>query len=386
MKMIFSILILIFSFTNVQATETKDWTLLVFMNGHDSLLGPYTTKNIDWMQSVGSNDKLNIVVEKGDYTGPTAQRLYVGKNNTQVIQQLDTTDMGDYKALQDFMKWTVDNYPAKHYFVVVWDHGSGWTIQNPSVFNTNDISFDSYSNNHITTEELGQTMKYFSALIGHKVDVYGSDACMMAMAEVAGEMSDYVGNFVGSQESEPLDGWPYHYWLQKWTSFENPSVNDITAALTDSYVQYYSEVSNRLGSTFSAWDLNYFDQFAKSVAALSLSLKNLKADQMQTVYNTTQNVDSYEDSSFKDFKDFTSKLGSVGLTLDKDTMKNIDDSFAKLVTANKADGAHSSAKGLSVWMPTYNYTYETSSSRYKALKFDQKAHWSDFLEILSQNN
>jgi len=80
----------------------------------------------------------------------------------------------------------------------------------------------------ITTKQLGQALKESAAIIGHPVDVYGSDACLMAMAEVAHEMADSVNVYVGSQEVEPGAGWPYGDFLKLWTA--KPTA---TAAMPD---------------------------------------------------------------------------------------------------------------------------------------------------------
>ena len=46
-------------------------------------------------------------------------------------------------------------------------------------------------------------------LLGRPIDVIGMDACLMAMAEVGYQVAPSASVFVGSQESEPGDGWPY---------------------------------------------------------------------------------------------------------------------------------------------------------------------------------
>ena len=105
-------------------------------------------------------------------------------------------DMGDYKNLVDFVKWGTDNFPAKHYFVAVWNHGSGWHFQDAKIksgeVSINDISFDDNTGHAITTEQLGTAMAEIKLHIGRNVDIYGSDACLMQMLEVAGEMKNSV--------------------------------------------------------------------------------------------------------------------------------------------------------------------------------------------------
>ena len=56
-------------------------------------------------------------------------------------------------------------------------------------FTTKDISYDDVSGHVITTEQLALAMGEIQKITGNKVELYGSDACLMAMAEIAGEMS-----------------------------------------------------------------------------------------------------------------------------------------------------------------------------------------------------
>jgi len=44
-----------------------------------------------------------------------------------VIQELGVVDMGHYQTLIDFIQWGKYEFsPAEHYFINVWDHGTGW--------------------------------------------------------------------------------------------------------------------------------------------------------------------------------------------------------------------------------------------------------------------
>ena len=63
-----------------------------------------------------------------------------------------------------------------------------------------DISFDDRTGHSIKTEELGQAMQEIASRLGHKVDIYASDACLMGMVEVADQMKASVDYFIGSQD------------------------------------------------------------------------------------------------------------------------------------------------------------------------------------------
>src|SRR6185437_6314547 len=148
------------------ATAPKNWTFLIYLNG-DNNLDSFGAQNIESMEQVGSNDQVNIVVQWASEAAGKTVRLLVQKSTnpsavtSPVVQDLGKVDMGDFHSLENFIQWGVQNYPAQHYFVDVWDHGSGWhSIEAMSApmpgmhLRPNDISWDDNSGNFISTEQL----------------------------------------------------------------------------------------------------------------------------------------------------------------------------------------------------------------------------------------
>ncbi|RYZ63607.1 MAG: hypothetical protein EOP09_17385 [Proteobacteria bacterium] len=113
------------------APVEKEWTLLVYMNGFNSL-DDFTTADLNEMEKIGSTDQTSIVVQWASLQTKAVKRVYVTKDQdpdqvtSPVVQNLGQTDMGDYRNLVEFVRWAHENYPAKHYFIDVWNHGSGW--------------------------------------------------------------------------------------------------------------------------------------------------------------------------------------------------------------------------------------------------------------------
>jgi len=179
--------------------EPAEWTIMVYINGKNNL-EEFALKDINEMEMVGSTDKINIVVELGRMDGYDASdgdwkgvRRYLVKKdsdsskiNSLLVEDLGMKDMGDYNSLISFGKWAKEKFPAKRYMLVVWNHGSGWTKGGKPII-TKGISYDEQSGNHINTPQLGLALKEIG-----KVDVYGSDACLMQMAEVDYEIKDYA--------------------------------------------------------------------------------------------------------------------------------------------------------------------------------------------------
>src|SRR6185312_9985134 len=80
----FALTMTIFS-ANAHAEGTtaaqKDWTFLVYINGHNNL-DSYGAQNIKSMEQVGSSDKLNIVVQWASLENNDTRRLLIQKDTT----------------------------------------------------------------------------------------------------------------------------------------------------------------------------------------------------------------------------------------------------------------------------------------------------------------
>lgn len=371
-----------------QAKEMKEWTMLVFMNGHDDALDLYTEPNMELMEKVGSNEDINIVVQVGSLQKPQSERVVINKGSREVLQKFPRVDMGDYRELNKFIAWTVENYPAKKYFINVWNHGAGWhdiklQSRNPGNFEPMDVSIDSLTGNFISTEEMGLVMKNFANLIGHKVDLYGNDACLMAMAEIVAEVADSVSYFASSQENEPLSGWPYDKFLARLAA--NPTMNggQLGTVLTEEYLKRYpDDFSNPQGTTFSTVDVGEFENLMESISNLRNELLGLGADQRVTVAGIASATHRFDGGSdYKDLYDFVLRLERSTLQMNKSILADLKTSFGRAIIKNVKSENEADAYGLSIWLPTYDEHYNKFITRYRNLEFNKKTQWDGLLDM-----
>ncbi|MEA3306201.1 MAG: clostripain-related cysteine peptidase, partial [Elusimicrobiota bacterium] len=239
------------------ANETenrKEWTVMVYINGKNDL-SRYGVKDVNEMEKVGSTSKINIVVELGTEDEKT-ERFLVKKDNyptlvtSKPLEILKGEDMGDWRHLVDFASWTKKKFPAKRYMLVIWNHGDGWVT-------SKGISYDDETDNHISTPELGLAMKEIG-----KVDILAMDACLMQMAEVAYEVKDYADIIVASEETEPVDGYPYDKILKKMAKMTKKSNEAIAKNIVTEYEKFYSLKES---VTQSALKTNKLDSLVSSL-------------------------------------------------------------------------------------------------------------------------
>lgn len=359
--------------------EEKDWTVMVFLNGHNNL-DPYGTEDLNEMENVGSSDKVNVVVQWAS-TRANTKRLLVQKDmdeynvTSPVVQDMGgRVDMGDYKELVKFVNWAVQNYPAKKYFVDVWNHGSGWHRMQLQAkargveISPTDISWDDYTNNFITTEQLGTAMSEIATNLGRKVDIYGSDACLMSMFEVGGEIAASADVMVGSQDLEPGDGWPYDDFLNALAA--NPSADALVVGkmLAETYVASYPYTD----VTLSAVDLRKFDSLYTSLRKLSAEMMLLTVDQKPILKKAMADSDYFYYSDYRDMGQFFDNLAASGLRVE--TLAEVTQVYGEAVYFRAASGDLAPSTGLSIWMPTAS-GYSQYWNRYSKLKSEQASGW-----------
>lgn len=368
----------------------KEWTFLLFLNGHNNL-SSFGDMNIKDMEKSGSTDQVNLVVEWGSASTKDNRRLLVEKSKdpskvtSPTLMTKKNVDMGDYKQLVDFVKWGAENFPAKHYFVAVWNHGSGWHFQDmnklgSSDFQTTDISYDDNTGNRITTEQLGLAMKEIKNILGRNVDIYGSDACLMQMIEVANEMKDSVDYFVGSQELEPGEGWPYAPFMKKWTATPTLTPSEVSVLLSKEYLASYNGgVYGRKSVTFSALDMSKLDQLNSSVAQLVNHLKGFDAASLKKIKSASNSTLDFYYSDYKDLGDFLKKLSSTATVKDSKLIDQVQNSLKSSILSTDNSSTYAAATGLSIWIPS---SVTSDMTRYKQLEFNKQTAWADFLKVM----
>ncbi len=382
-----------FGFTSDNAyavPQEKEWTILVYLNGHNSLdsFGPM---DLNEMEKVGSTDQVNVVVQWASSSAETTKRLLVKKDTNSstvtspIVENMPRVDMGDYKSLIAFVRWGVANYPAKHYMIDIWNHGAGWHRDGSSSGVFRDISNDDLSGHKIKTEELGLVFAQIKGDIGRKIDIVGSDACLMAMAEVASEYADSVDFSVGSEDLEPGEGWPYDTWLSRLVKAPKSGGAEVSKMLVEEYVASYNGGSQGSeDATLSALDLSHQGEIETAIGELGRKIQGLNTTERAEVVKIGQSAQKFYFGDYRDLGDFINLLDRsslVGLKSDR-TLENLKAAFKSYVVTGKSVGNYTSALGVSFWMPGSASTMSTYGARYQKLKFNLGSHWFDALDAL----
>ncbi len=370
-----------------QRKELKEWTFMIFLNGHNNL-DRYGAININQLETVGSTDDVNFVVQWASAKADTTQRLYVEKDDdtkkvtSPVLEDMPRVDMGDYKELVNFVKWTAEKYPAKHYFIGLWNHGSGWHRKTGELFR--DINVDDFTDNRMTTEQVGIAMAEASKALGKKVDILGSDACLMAMLEVNEEYSKYVDVAVASEELIPALGWPYDALAKRWVAKPRATAAEVVTILTEEYQKQYlpGGPGEGLGDvTLSSVDLRKAPALYSAIRSLGETVQKLDAENMAKVKEASEEAQRFDTSDYADLGDFLRLLEEKKIDgLGRSRLAPARAALKSHIISNHVTNKYKLATGIAFWLPTSSWSFDRYQERYRKLRFEAATGWSKTLE------
>jgi len=349
---------------------------MVYMDA-DNNLDSYASYSFGMMEQVGSTENVNVVaLWDGLYTPAYMYKVVLG--GLELVDGFELNgqevNMGDSLTLETFVDFSLMNFQAEHYMLVLWDHGN----------DVSGICWDEHPVDHLTLPEVA------SALSGHHIDVLSTDACLMAMVEVAYEFNQYNVNsdyLVGSENYVPVAGYPYDTILSELN--QNPSMTELEAVqmITSRFAEFYEprpHFSGGVMATLSAIDLSQADEVTSSLAILTEALmENLdgnrklidKARDEGTLPWSEYGWDRYIDlPSFVEYITLETADPKVRLA-GTNLLAALDDAVVALGNSEPMESA--SAHGMGIWFPpSYHATYGLSV--YTATRF-ASAGWLDFL-------
>jgi hypothetical protein len=269
------------------------WTIMVYMNA-DNNLDMDSINNELQMEQIAQTptSQTRIVIQwklsdtpQSQSTDVSAhpfngtQRFLEVQGGRQLVQDLGTgVDMGSATTLQSFVNWTVQNYPAQHYALVMWDHGNGWLFKTkrPKHAAWRGISYDNDTGDHIDVNQIAP------AISPNHLDILAFDACQMQMLEVMDEVKGVANYMVGSENNTPEPGYPYNTAFSQFFANPNGAVPTLAGGIVKAYINNYedSPTYGSLPLSHSVVDLSKITALVGSLNTFSenlLSASNIGA-------------------------------------------------------------------------------------------------------------
>jgi len=388
------------------------WTVMVYMSA-DNNLEPDGVHDLNEMESVGSTDDVNIVVQfdrnpgfdgsNGNWTG--TKRFYITKDNdmstisSRELADLGEQNMGDPRTFINYTTWTVDHYPAKNYLVVFWDHGGGWY----------GVCWDDTDQDYLNLDNISDGLRGLSDHLGRPVDVVGFDACLMAGIEILYQIRGLCDVACTSGTTEPNEGWPYDWILPALAMKPSITPRELGVQITNDYVNSYTDgkpdPADTVLATMSAWDMSKVPRLFELWNQLSMRLamkaftynayiREVRArtegyDQMHVVFLDITNYPLYDIYDF--CENFLKPMGGplFGYALDPALTQNLRDVqlvFMGARIAERHGPRYPNGSGLTAYFPSGNNSVAAGTpktqydARYDNIDFSRDMYWDDFLK------
>ena len=370
--------------------DLAKWTVLVYMDS-DNNLEPNAIFDMDKLESVGSTDKVNIIVQwdrhpdydssNGDWTGTKIFLVKMGAEEgiveSEELMDLGEVDMGNMDSLTDFVEWGTKNYPAEHYLIDVWNHGGGW---GPHMQ-------DETSGTEASVQELADALGEAGFSGENKLNLLVLNQCLMGQIDVVYAMQPHAKVMIASEEIIPGPGVDYAGSLAELVKEPNMSEVRLAEIIVEKYEEFYSEEIPNPFTTLTAFDLNKMDKVNETAEELIAILKentlNYWPDIGRSIYfseafakfggmATIKSLSSYD---FIDFAELVSQeTGDPEISM---AAYNLREALGEMIIAEYHGNEHPFANGLSVYFPEDEFLYNSSYA--SSSKFAVERGWDEFI-------
>lgn len=247
-----------------------DYTVLVYMaadNNLSSYCEPNMTRMRSAMTSQNDNDRLVVFLDRPGLNPLLLRLKNKGVDTLRVYPEVRSTDS---KVLSYVIKETAELFPAKHYGLVMWSHGTGWIPSEALHYAASNLNYAPRRDGADTgaaaaAESDGRRVIPQTRSFGYEsvpvTNVYGGkgytsmdigdmaaaipdkmfdyilfDACYMANVEIAYALRRKTERVVSSCYEIVADGFPYHLMTQDLLSG-----NMVSAA--EKFYEYYRDLN-----------------------------------------------------------------------------------------------------------------------------------------------
>lgn len=367
----------------------KKWTVMVHLAA-DNNLYKFGLEDLNEMEA-GITDDVNVIVlfdgtKQGDSAVYEVKKDPAGKNATFVSTPITDLpfipadkeiDSGDVNVVKAFGEWAIAKYPAQHYMMGYWDHGSG--IFRGGDFITKGFGWDD-NGTHLNTNDLSNLTPAFAKVAGQPIDVVGFDACLMAHAEIAYQMKGSAKYLVASEELEPGAGWDYAGWLKNVTGTTTPA--QMADALVKSYDASYG---GRGDTTLSATSIDALTtKLVPAMNALSTALVAAMPAEKAAITAARTGTQGFYNRDCADIGSFAKQLLASNVSAGvKSAAQGVLEAVGATVTSEAHSASRPNSTGLVAYFPNATQAYNTKYDNPSLIAFANEG-WKDFLKAFTK--
>jgi hypothetical protein len=359
--------------------KRKRWGLLAYIAG-DNNLSSAGLEDVVELCEVGASPDVHVGVEidtYGEHTGSIRYQIgeadWTGKAHRCVIERLEEKDTGDPETLRSFLTWGFGRYPADNHLVVVWNHGTGFRSVR------RDIGYDDFGSS-LDMPEIEDAFRRAGIGPSNKIAILGFDACLMNMIEIAHHFKDQAEYLVGSQQTEPGDGWPYDEVLKAMKA--GLGKTELAKKIVKVYIKSYKDMGI-FEVTQSALDCSKTEPAIQALSDLGDLLVKRLSGYRREIKRLRLTSQTFE---MADYVDLIHLMDLFAKHVPDGAVKRAARAVRKAASAcilasEKLGDTVRDAHGLSVWFPSHDRLYYDYRAKYLTLRFAREYKgWIRFLD------
>lgn len=374
--------------SNPEDRSGTTWTVVAYMAGNNNLdysqnVNSFVIEDLQEMEKVGSSDKLNIIAICSSLkNGGDASIYHVEFHEDEVGDNISSTelaawgqkDMSDPETLKDFLEYTIEDFQADRYMLIVDNHGSGWA---------GSCTDDPAGGAPMSLQEMKDAILEadVSGWDNH-FDIVVFHACLMASAEVAYGLHEIGEYMLACQFMMPMES---ILASERWLGDLSEDLEMTPTELGTKIVQYIKQrAEQRDGHTaMSITDMKLSVQLASRIGDLSDVLPNNPNDSLwNEVLSARANthITNLDDPATVDLREFIKNilqqpnLGSQGGIVEENAQLVLD-TINEMVIYTTTTAIGITRGGLNIYLP---YLEEQWHPDYSEIDFADN-NWDQFV-------
>lgn len=380
----------------LNAAPSSRFTLFVYMNGSNletthQLATADLSEILSAMQETPGSDSLTVVLLLGgtrqwhthdsfgqSFPADSLTCVVITRQGLQKWHTFAACSMGNPSTLSQFLRIGQDNFPAAHYGLIFWNHGSG----SVGGFGYDECYPDDRS---LSLREIHEALEASRFRDKRKFAFIGFDACLMATLETASVLSPYADYLIASQELEPGSGWDYRSVVSSLASYTSSAVPGIYEDIVCSFVAAYRGQSAE-DVTLSVTRL---DAVPALTACVGQFFSRQRAGLVSSAFPRYSKARSQSKSfgmpaftfSGPDMTDLLDLCNRMAEPSDSSILCDIRTRLREAVVCSGTSDAlsHDAVCGLSLYFPCYNLSQARSLEEYYHCGFS-----SDYLGFVQE--
>jgi hypothetical protein len=369
----------------VSGEDPGEWTIMIYMDA-DNDLEYSAIADFSKLAQVGSSAAVNVVVQLdrvegyseayGNWTDCKRFHITLGMTPSpeNAIVSLGEVNMGDPETLKDFMMWSLAQYSAEKYALILWNHGWLTVICTDS----------SHDWDMLTSSEIHATLNEVLVLTGTQLDVIGFAACFCGSTEMAYEVSEGAKIMCASEEVvSSLRGYPYNTILSQLVASPTMNATAFAMLLHNQFVAFNQGFGLEIHTHSVFNTTKVANELAPEVSNLAYRLDSILPTHIYEILDAIDDAATGETATtWRDLYDFCQILAATISDVETaDIAQSVMDALIDACIAEWHDINSYDLHGLSIYLPSSMDEYvDTYAS--EAIEWRSDTVWDDFVDAL----